>query len=132
MDFALRFRRILLAADVGKAALEILHQLGEFLEFLRAPALGFAAEAGHALRHVGLETDPLLLAVIADIDAGFFLFGNDVADGLFHLGVELRLVVAFAGFAAHQKLAQSLAARQAADMGGEDAVAARYHRGLRQ
>ncbi len=82
------------------------------------------AEAGHALRHVGLEPDPLLLAVIADIDAGFFLLGDDVADGLFHLGVELRLVVAFAGLAAHQKLAQSLAARQAADMGGEDAVAA--------
>jgi hypothetical protein len=37
-----------------------------------------------------------------------------------HLGVELRLVVAFAGLAPHQELAQ----RQTADMRGEDAVAA--------
>ena len=68
-----------------------MHQLGEFLELAAAPALRFTAEAGHALRHVGLEADPLLLAVIADIDARLFLLGDDVADCLFHFGVELLL-----------------------------------------
>ena len=127
VQFALRFRRVLLPADVRKAAREILHQLGELLELAAAAALRFAGKARHALRHVGLKADPLLLAVVADVDAGFFLLGDHMADRLVHFGVELRRVVAFAGFAPDQKLAQRFAARQAADMGGEDAVAADNH-----
>ena len=124
VQLALRLRRVLLPADIGKAAREIADQLGKFLEFAAAPAFRFAAEARHALRHVGLKADALLLAVIADIDAGLFLLGDDMADRLFHFGVEQRLVVAFARLALHQKLAQLFVARQAADMGCQNAVAA--------
>ena len=132
-QLALCLRRVLLPAHVGKAARQILHQLREFLELASAAALGFAAEARHALRYVGLEADALLLAVVADVDAGVFLLGDPVTHCLFHLRLEQRLVVAFARLALDKKLAQRLVARQAADMGGEDAVAAQNHGGwLRQ
>ena len=127
MQLALRLRRVLLPADVREAAREILHQLGELLELAAAPAFGFAAKARHALRHVSLKADPLLLAVVAAVDAGFLLLGDHMPHRLVHLGVELRRVVAFAGFAPDQKLAQRFAARQAADMGGEDAVSTDNH-----
>ena len=71
VELALRLRRVLLALVVlREAAHQIGEQLRELLELAAAPALGDAAEAGHALRHVGLEADPLLLAVVADVDAG--------------------------------------------------------------
>ena len=105
VNFALRLRRVLLPAHIRKAAREIADELGKFLEFAPAPPFRFAAEAGHALRYVGLKTDALLLAVIADIDAGLFLFGDHVPDRLFHFRVEQHLVVSFARFALHQKLA---------------------------
>ena len=50
-----------------------------------------------------------------------------MAHRLFHFGVEQRLVVAFASFTLDQKLAQILVARQAADMGGQNAVVAEDH-----
>ena len=103
---------------------EVLRQLREFLELAPAAALGFAAEARHALRHIGLEADALLLAVVADVDTGLLLLGDHMAHRLLHRGIQLRLVVAFAGLAPHQKLAQRRAARQAADMRGQDAVTA--------
>ena len=112
VQLALRLRRVLLPAHVRKAARQVLHQLGKFLELAPAPALRFAAEARHALRHVGLKADTLLFAVVADVDAGFFLLRDHVTHRLFHLGLQLRLIVAFARLAAHQKLAQRLAARQ--------------------
>ena len=124
MQFGLRLRRVLLPADGREAMREVLRQLWEFLELAPAAALGLAAETGHALRHIGLEADTLLLAVIADVYAGLPLLGDHMAHRLLHLGVELRLLVAFTGLAPHQKLAQHCATRQAADMRGEDAVAA--------
>ena len=105
VNFALRLRRVLLPAHIRKAAREIADELGKFLEFAPAPPFRFAAEAGHALRYVSLKTDALLLAVIAAIDAGRFLFGDHMPDRFFHLRVEQHLVVSFAGFALHQKLA---------------------------
>jgi hypothetical protein len=57
------------------------------------------------LRYVSLKTDALLLAVIADIDAGLFLLGDHMPDRPFHFRVEQRLVVSIARFALHQKLA---------------------------
>ena len=127
MQLALGLWRVLLTAHVGKAAREVLHQFGEFLEFSPAPAFGFAAEAGHALRHVGLKADALLLAVIAAVDAGLFLLRDHMADGLVHFGVELGFVIGLAGFTLDQKFAQALVARQAADVGGDDALTAENH-----
>ena len=45
----------------------------------RRRALRLAAEAAHAARHVGLKADTGLLAVVADIDAGFDLALDDMA-----------------------------------------------------
>src|SRR5262249_40695051 len=127
MQLGARFRRVLLLTAMRKAVGEIAHQFGKFLEFAATPPLGFAGEARHAGRPVSLKADALLLAVIADIDAGVLLFIHHMADCLFHLRFELRSVVALAGFAPDQKIAQGLAARQAADMGGQDSVAAEHH-----
>ncbi len=44
-DLGLRLRRVLLLGDVREAHLELLDQLGEFLEFAAAAALGNAAKA---------------------------------------------------------------------------------------
>ena len=87
-DVGLRLRRVLLAlAHVRKAAHQIGDQFGEFLELPAAAALRHAGETCHALRHVGLEADALLLAVVADVDAGIHLRLHDVAHRLVHLGV---------------------------------------------
>ena len=111
----------------GKRRIRLCHQLGEFLEFAAAPALRHAAEAGHALRHIGLEADALLLAVIADVDAGRDLLVDHMAYRLVHLGGHLLGVECLAGFLAHQQVGQLLVARQAADMGGQNAVPAEDH-----
>ncbi len=121
------FRRVLLLADMREAALELLDQFGKFLEFAPAPALRHAGKAGHALRHISLETDPLLLAVIADVDAGGGLLVDDVADSLVHFGGHLGGIEFFASLLAHQQFGQFLVARQAADMGGQNAVPAEDH-----
>ncbi len=73
VQLALRLRRVLLPAHIGKAAREVADEVGKFLELASAAALRHAAEARHARRHVGLEADALLLAVVADVDAGLFL-----------------------------------------------------------
>ena len=57
----------------GKAPLQILDEFGKLLVVAPAPPFRFAGETRHALRHVGLEADALLFAVIADIDAGLHL-----------------------------------------------------------
>ena len=125
LDVGLRFRRAVLALRrIGKAPHQIADQLGKLLELAAAAALRHAGKARHALRHVGLETDPPLLAVIADVDAGFHLLADDVAHRLVHFVGEHRRVEFFAVLLLDQKVAQRLVARQAADMGGENTVAA--------
>jgi hypothetical protein len=49
-----------------------------------------------------LKADALLLAVIADIDAGVFLFAHHMPHRRFHFRFELRRVVALARFAPDQ------------------------------
>jgi hypothetical protein len=110
-----------------KATHEILHKVGKFLKFPTAPALGYAAEPGHPLRHIGLKTDALLFAVIADVDPGFFLFLDDMPHRFVHLGVERGTIDLLAGLTLDEKLGQRLVARQAADMGRKNAVTARDH-----
>ena len=110
-----------------EAVLEICHHLREFLEFPSAPPLRHAAEAGHALRHIGLEPDALLLAVIADIDAGRCLLVHDMAHGLVHFGRHLGGVEGLAGLLPDQHVGELFVARQAADMRDQDPVAAHFH-----
>ncbi len=116
VQFALRLGRVLLAADIGETPRQIGRQFGKLLELAAAAAFRFAAEARHALRHIGLKADPLLLAVVAAVDAGFLLSGDHMPDRPVHLGVELLRVIAFAGLALDQKIAERFVARQAADM----------------
>jgi hypothetical protein len=111
----------------GEAAREHLEQLRHLLEVLADLAPGFAAEARHALGDVGLEADALLLAVVADVDAGLHLRRHCVAHGAVHLGGEDRGVDCLAGLAADQQVGQRVVARQAADVGGQDAIAAVQH-----
>ena len=127
LELALALRRVLLLADVREAVLQVLHELGELLELATATALGDAAEARHARRHVGLEADPLLLAVVADVDAGRLLLVHHVAHGLVHLGLEHGFVVGLAGLTFDQQLGQHVVARQAADVRGQDSIAAMNH-----
>ena len=108
----------------GKRRFSARHQLGKFLEFAPAPALRHAAKAAHALRHVGLEADALLLAVIADVDAGGRLLVDHVAHRLVHFGGHFGGIEFLARFLAHQQVGKLLVARQAADMGGQNAVPA--------
>jgi hypothetical protein len=79
------------------------------------------------LRDIGLKADALLFAVIADVDAGFFLLFDDMAHRLVHLGVEGCSIDWFAGLALDEELGKRLTARQAADMGRKYALAARDH-----
>ena len=114
---------VLLLADGGKAPHQQCDQFGKLLEFLAAPALRHAGKAGHALRHIGLETDALLFAVVADVDAGGLLMVHDIADRAVHLGVEFLVVVGRAGLLPDQQVGQLFIARQAANVGGQNAVA---------
>ncbi len=109
---ALAFRRVLLLADMGKAPCQVRHQFGKFLEFLAAAALRHAAETGHALRHISLEADALLFAVIADIDAGRDLLIDDMVHRFVHFRRHFIGVEFFAGFLAHQQIGKLLIARQ--------------------
>ena len=122
-----RLRRIRDLGALGEAAQEHLDQLGHLLEVLADLALGFPAEARHALGDVGLEADPLLLAVVADVDAGGHLGGNRAAHGAVHLGGQAGRIDGLAGFAADEQVGQHLVARQAADVRRQDAVLAADH-----
>jgi hypothetical protein len=106
-------------------------QLGEQRREIRVIArpgpLGLAAEALHALRHVGLEADPRLLAVVHDVDAARHLLLDDVAHRALALPPELGAIHLFAVLVADQQVGQHGIARQAADMGGENSVIAAVH-----
>ena len=128
LDVGLRLGRGVLALGLlREAAHQISEQLRELLELAAAPALGYAGEARHALRHVGLETDALLFAIVADVDAGGHLLRNHVTDGLVHLGGENLRVVGLAFLLRHQQVGEFFVPRQAANVGGEDAIAAEDH-----
>ena len=71
--------------------MNIADQFGKLLEIAgRRRRFDIAAKAGHALRHIGLEADALLLAVVADVDAGLLLLLDHVAHRPVHLGRHLR------------------------------------------
>jgi hypothetical protein len=93
----------------------------------RAPAL--AAEAAHAASDVGREPGPWLFAVVADVDAGRELALDDVADRRLRLALELACVDRLAGVLADEQVAQRGRARDAADVGHQDALVTALHQG---
>ena len=118
--------------DLGamhEAPAERRHQVGMLDEVLADAALRLAAIAAHARRHVGLERDALLLAVIADVDAGVLLPLDHLGDRTVELVRHFFRIDRLASLALDQQLGDRLVARQAADMGGQNAVAAGEHAG---
>ena len=57
------------------------HEVREFAHILGNRALTLAAKTAHALRYVGLKTDPRLFTVVANINAGVQLLLDDVLNG---------------------------------------------------
>ena len=93
----------------------------------RPRARGFAAEALHALRHIGLEADAWLLAVVHHVDAAGRLLLHDMAHRARALPGQFRPVHRFARLVADQEVGQHRIARQAADVGRENSLFAALH-----
>ncbi len=101
--------------------------LRKFDEIRHRRTFGFAAEARHAARYVGLKPDPGLLAVVDNVASGVELSAHDTRDvrrGGFRKGAFVD-VLPCSCFS--EQVGQSRTARQAAGMGGQDAVSAELH-----
>ena len=107
-----------LVDDVGKLA-----EIGR--DELRA-----IGEAGVALHHVVAEADLAHLAVGDDVDAGLALLADHLDDGLLHPRGELVLVDRLFVEQIPHHAREVRRPRQAAGMGGENAVGAPLHRSL--
>ena len=100
----------------------------ERLEVTAAAAHGDAPEARHAFFDVHGEADAGELAVACDVDARVALLDEDVVEVVRQLLAECDAVDGLAGFESQQQVEQRRAARQAADMRGQDAIATTPHR----
>jgi len=125
-----RLRRVELLAAAGKPLHQHVREHGKVGKFLRAAPVRLAAETRHAVRHVGLEPDPPLLAVVRDVDAGVELPLEDVRDTVFDRGIERAAIDAFPELGTNEQIVERFAPRQAADMGHQNAVFAFPHRSL--
>src|SRR5262249_3580988 len=96
-------------------------------EILANLARGLPAEARHARWDVGLEADPLLLTVVADVDPRRQLRLDHALDGAVHLRGHGGGSNGFARLAADQELGQPRAAWQAAHVRRQDFIAAVDH-----
>jgi hypothetical protein len=91
----------------------------------------FPAEAAQAARHVGLEGDPRLLAVIAYVDAGLYLCRDDLPGRALDLARKRSSLDRLTSLLPDQQVGKRLIARQAADVGRQDAICALEHCGNR-
>ena len=80
------------------------------------------AEAGHLMLHVGEETLTAHFAVVDEVHARFDLLCDDVLCRRFDFGFELLQIDRFATKSRAVHCAQRRGARQAAGVGGEDAL----------
>src|SRR5262249_46483475 len=85
-------------------------------EFIGVGSLRRATEAGHALRHVGLETDPAPLAVIGDVYAALALLRQSASDPTLDQLLEPALVHRPDRLVLDQYVAEFVATRQASDV----------------
>src|SRR5205807_9608682 len=92
------------------------------------PALPAAAKAAHAVADIEEERLALLLAVVADVDAGLDLLVDDPAQGFLAEPVKLGRVDLAAARPPDIEPGQLGRARQAAGMGRQDALVAPSHR----
>ena len=107
---------------------QALFEGGEFIQVFRSRARHLGDfEAGEAVAHVGRVADLAHLAIADDIHAGVHLAEGHFADGAGHHGVEFGLVVILPAVLGEELVDDVLGARHAADVGGEDALAALLH-----
>src|SRR5581483_2668421 len=104
--------------------LRVVREIDQVLGQLAAAG---AAEAAHAPGHVGREPRARLLAVVADVDAGLELTGDDAGDRRPDLALEIRGRHRLPAVLTHQQLPERRGAGQAAHVGGEDARLAPEH-----
>jgi hypothetical protein len=91
------------------------------------PALPGAAEAAHPMLDVEEKALALLLAVVADVDAGFDLLGHDPAQRVAARSGERRRIDRLPLRPAHVQAHQLQRPRQAAGVGGQDPLVAVSH-----
>src|SRR6516225_1195202 len=84
-------------------------------------------DTGETMANVGGVRDLPQFAVADAVDPGSNLLGDNLADSGGELRLERRLIEVAAGLARLQKGQQIRRARQAADMGRQDAVGAELH-----
>src|SRR5581483_638824 len=92
------------------------------------PAAPASAETRHAPLHVKEESLPLLLAVVADVDADLGLAPHGFSHRLAPGGFERGIVDLLAARAPSVELEQAPRPRQAARVGGKNARGALQHR----
>ena len=92
----------------------------------RRPLPG-AAEPGEPLLEIEKEGVVLLLAVVADVDAGLHLLRHDRAQRVEARGGDFARAERLAAGPLHIESVEMLGARQAAGVGGEDAFGAAFH-----
>ncbi len=129
-DLTDRARRVVDAVAAADARRPHLRVEWKFIEIAGRRPPRFAAEALHAHGHVHGEPDPRLFAVADDVDTGGKLRGDHGGNRARALAVKLRLVDALAGLVPQQQVGEVRGAREAAAMGGENAIGARAHREL--
>ena len=88
------------------------------------------ADPGQTVPDIEGVGDLALLAVAHAVDAAGDLLLNDLPNGLGETRIESGLVEGLAAFARCEQRQQIGRARQAADMGGQDAIGAQLHRRL--
>src|SRR5262249_1785627 len=120
--------RILHTAALRKTLHQDFDKLRKFLIIPAAAPLGFTGKSGHALRDIGLKANPLLFAIVNDIDARRRLFLNDMLNRSIHRLCKLFFVHSRALFALDEQIGKLIISRQAADMGDQNAFAACFHR----
>ena len=93
----------------------------------RQRAAALAAEAGHAVDDIGREAGARLLPVVADVDAYRELAGYHLAHGRRRLAGQRLRLHPLAVVLAHEQVAERRRTRDAADVGGEDAIVTLAH-----
>ena len=109
------------------ARLEVLPPFGKALHVENRTAVRTAAEARHAFDDVTEEGGARHLTVVADIDTAVELAAHDMVHRLVGQRREPRGIDRPALGLRHQQVGQHVRPRQAAHVGGQDAVRASLH-----
>ena len=127
-DLGHRLRRVVDPRGARTHAGQARHVVRMLGDVARHAPLARAAKAAHPLGRIGREADARLLAVVADVDADLELFGHDVAHRRLGLEGQGCGVDLLAPVLPDEQVAERGGARQATDVGRQDALFAAFHR----